>query len=160
VLSRLAEITNNPRARRDEVRALVGFTYPLRQIGNPEEARKRLNLAFTRLNELKLYPSDVVNPDSEADKALRALAAYETGTGNFARADEIYEELLGKLIASEPKPESNLSHALSFSNLYDEMSGLHRRSQPAKAAEPDARRLELWRHWDQANRQQLRSTPT
>jgi hypothetical protein len=98
---------------------------------------------------LHLLLSDVVNPDSEADKALRALAAHETGTGNFARAGEIYEELLGKLMASEPKPESNLSHALSFSNLYDEMSVLHRRNnQPAKAAEPDARRLELRRHWD------------
>jgi len=32
---------------------------------------------------------------------------------------------------------------------YAAMSGLHRRtSQPEQAAELDARRLELWRHWD------------
>jgi tetratricopeptide (TPR) repeat protein len=149
VLTRLAEITNNPRARRDEVRALVGSTYPLRQIGKPVEARNRLNQAFSRLSELKLYPADQIDPDSESDKALRALADQEAGTGNLEKAIETYEELLRKLMASESKPQSNLSHALSFSNLYDEMSAVHRsNSQPAKAAALDAQRLELWRHWD------------
>jgi hypothetical protein len=41
-----AQINNNPRARREEVRALAGSTYPLMQIGNSLEARRRLDTAF------------------------------------------------------------------------------------------------------------------
>jgi tetratricopeptide (TPR) repeat protein len=149
VLSRLTEITNNPRARRDEVRALAASSYVLRQVGNSGEARKRLDIAFSRLSELKLYPADQIEPDSEADKAVRALAAHESAGGNFSRALEIYEELHRKLIASQAKPESNLFHALSFSNLHDEISVLHRRNnEPEKAVEWDTRRLELWRQWE------------
>jgi hypothetical protein len=149
VLSRLAEITNNPRARRDEVRALSGSTYPLRQLGKPDEARKRLDLALSRLNELKLYPADRIVPDSEPDKALRALAAHEAETGNIGKAVEIYEELHSKLMASETKPESDLADAVNLSNLYDLISSLHRRNkQSSKADELDAKRLQLWSHWD------------
>jgi tetratricopeptide (TPR) repeat protein len=148
-LGRLAEIKNNSRARRDEVRALAGSTYPLRQIGNTAEARKRLDAAFSRLSELKLYPAEQVEPGSEADKALRALADYEAGKGEIRRGIEIYQELIRKITASKPKPESNLSDAFNLSNIYAVMSALHRRgSQPNQAAELDARRLELWCQWD------------
>lgn len=148
-LRRLAEIKNNSRARRDEIRALAGSSYPLRQIGSSGEARKRLDLAFSRLSELKLYPAEQVEPGSEADLALRALGEYEAGRGDVQRGIEIYQDLLRKLMASEPSPEANLSHALSLSNLYSAMSVLHRRTgRPEQTAELDARRRELWRQWD------------
>jgi hypothetical protein len=131
------------------VRALAGSTYAFQQIGNSGEARKRLNLAFARLGELKLYPADRVEPASEPDKALRALAAHEAATGNIAKAIEVYEDLLKKLMASEAKPQSRLSDAFSFSELYKDMSAVNRRSnETKKAADLDARRSELWRHWD------------
>ena len=148
-LQRLAEIKNNPRARRYEVTALAGSTYPLRQIGSTAEARKRLDTAFSRLSELKLYPAEQVEPGSEPDKALRALAEYEAGMGDIRRGIEIYQELVHKIMASKPKPESKLDDAFNLSTIHAAMSALYRRSsQREQAAELDARRLELWRQWD------------
>src|SRR6185369_9140683 len=84
-----AQITNNTRARREEVRPLVGSTYPLMQIGNSLAARQRLDAAFSRLRDLKLYPSDQIELGAEADKAVRALAEFEAGTGKVQRGIEI-----------------------------------------------------------------------
>ena len=148
-LRRLAEIKNNSRARRDEVRALAGSIYPLRQIGSTGEARKRLDAAFSRLSEMKLYPAEQVEPGSEPDNALRALAEYEAGSGDVRRGIGTYELLLGKIMTSKPRPESRLADAANLSNIYAAMGALHRRTgRPDQAAELDARRLELWRHWD------------
>jgi hypothetical protein len=148
-LRRLAEIKNNSRARRYEVRALAGSTYPLRQTGRVSEARKRLDLGFSLLSQMKLYPANGVESGSEADRALRALAEHEAGTGNSRRAIVIYEELAGKLQASGLKSESNLFHALSLSNLYKAMGALYRRDRrPQTAADVDSRRRDIWRHWD------------
>jgi tetratricopeptide (TPR) repeat protein len=148
VLRAMAEVKNNPRARRDEIRAFAGSTFPLRKLGRYAEARQQLDAAFSRLNDLELYPADKVEPGSEPDDTLRALAEYEADR-NAPRGIEIYQELLQRLMASELVPESKLQHALSLSNLYDLMSPRYRRSgQAEKAAELDTRRMELWRHWD------------
>jgi hypothetical protein len=80
----------------------------LRQIGRSGEAHKRLDIAFSRLSELKLYPAEQVEPGSEPDDALRALAEYEAGKGHVLRGIETYQQLLSRIIASKPKPESNL----------------------------------------------------
>ena len=64
------------------------------------------------------------------------------------RGIEIYQELVRKIMASKPKPESNLSDAFNLSTIDAAMSALHRRDRPEQAAELDTRRLELWRHWD------------
>ncbi len=148
VLRRLAEVKNNSRARREEVRALVWSTYPLRQIGRFGEAGKLLDTAFFRLNELKLYPAEQVELGSEPDDALRALAEYEAGSGNVQRGIEIYQQLLRQIMASQPKPESDLADATSFSNLYAALAALHRRArQVGVGMEVEARRLELWKQW-------------
>jgi len=149
ILRRLAEVKNNSRARRDEVRALAGSTYPLRQLGRSGEARERLDAAFARLHELKLYPAERVEPGSEPADALRALAEYEAGQGNILRGIDLYQQLLSRIMASKPKPESNLANAADFSNIYRAMAVLHRRVRQAnRASELEARRIELWRHWD------------
>jgi predicted Ser/Thr protein kinase/tetratricopeptide (TPR) repeat protein len=149
VLRRLAEIRNNSRARRDEVRALAWSTYPLRQLGRSAEAGTRLDAAFSRLKELKLYPAEQVIPGSEADNALTALAEYEAGKGNILRGIETYQQLLNRIMASKPKPESNLWDATDLSNTYAAVAVLYRRARltdPAAAME--VRRADLWRHWD------------
>jgi tetratricopeptide (TPR) repeat protein len=149
VLRRLSEISNNSRARRDEVRALAWSTYPLRQMGRFGEARTRLDAAFSRLQELKLYPAAQVIPGSEAGNALTALAEYEAGKGNVLRGIETYQQLLGAILASEPKPESSLWDANDLSNIYTAMSALYRRAGLAdSAAAMDARLAGLWRHWE------------
>jgi hypothetical protein len=149
VLQRLAEISKNSRARRDEVRALAWSTYPLRQMGNSAEAGARLDSAFARLKELKLYPADQVTAGSEADNALTALAEHEAGRGRVLSGIETYNQLLSAIMASKPKPESSLWDANDLSNIYAAMAVLYRRARLADAAsEMEARRADLWRHWD------------
>jgi hypothetical protein len=80
---------------------------------------------------------------------LRALAEYEAGSGNVRRAIEIYQQLLGQVMASQPKAQSDLAHATSLSHLYADLAALHRRAgQDAAGMAIEARRLELWRHWE------------
>jgi serine/threonine-protein kinase len=148
VLRYLGEVQNNSGARLNEVRALAGSTYPLRQRGHLVEARQRLDDAFSRLNALKLYPAEKIEPRSEAVDALRALAEFEAGMGHVGRATEIYQELVDKILASKPNLKTNLEAATSVSNIYRAMASLSRRAkQPDAAANIDARRKALWSHW-------------
>lgn len=148
-LGHLAEVKNNSSFRRFEVSALVGSSYPLRRLGRPAEARQRLDAAFDRLRQLKLYPAERIKPGSEAEGTLRALADYEAGNGNAARAVGIYEELLDRLSAAKPKPETRLTEALDLSNVYESAARLHRRTGRADLASTlETRRLDLWQQWD------------
>ena len=149
VLRHLAEVTNYPRFRRDEVRALAGSTYPLQRLGRSTEARQRLDAAFERLGQLKLYPADQIDLGSEADDALRALADFEAGSGNLTRALEIHQELLARILAAKPNPENSLADAADLSRLYSSMAAVQRRFGKAdQASEFDTRRLALWQHWE------------
>jgi serine/threonine protein kinase len=148
-LRRLAEIPNNSRFRLDEVRALAGSSYALRAMGRPAEARRRLDAAFSRLSELKLYPAEQIRAGSEPEAALRALADCEAGAGSVARAIDIYAKLLDAVLAGKPKPETVLFDAFHMSNIWAAKAALHRRegqADPASALE--VRRRDLWRHWD------------
>ena len=148
-LRRLAEVKNNSKSRRDEVRVLAGSSYALRRLGRYPEAGRRLDAAFSRLSELKLYPAEQISAGSEADEALRALADHEADSGNIQRAIETYSKLLNHILAAKPKPESSLEDAFELSNIYRAMAMLHRRTGQADLALAlQARRVELWRHWD------------
>ena len=145
----LAEIKGNPNLERKEVEALAACSYPLRQLGRNAEARQRLDAAFARLRQLNLYPARQIELGGEADAALRALAEYESGTGNLPRAVGIYQDLIEKVLAGSPKPESSLADALDLSNLYGAAARLHRRTgRTDLASSLEARRLDLWRQWD------------
>src|SRR5262249_22186507 len=98
-----------------KVQLLAGARYPLRRLGRPAEARKRLDSAFQLLKDLKFYPGGKVEPDSEADETLCALADYEADTGNLARAIEIYQEVLDRTASLGAKPETILRHAVQLS---------------------------------------------
>jgi tetratricopeptide (TPR) repeat protein len=148
-LHHLAEIGGNAVLRRFEVDALSGSTYPLRRLGRVAEAHQRLNGAFDRLAQLKLYPAKKVTPGSVAFKALRALADFEGDNGNLPRATEIYNGLIEQVAAAGNDPENFLEDAVDLGNLYGAMHDLHRRSGRADLADASARRsLELWQHWD------------
>jgi tetratricopeptide (TPR) repeat protein len=132
------------------VRLLAGSSYPLRRLGRPAEARQRLDTAFERLRQLKYYPADKIEPGSEAEESLRALADHEAETGNLPRALQMYQELLERIAAAKPKPETSLEDATHLSKVYASMASIHRRARQAELASAlDARRLELWRRWDQ-----------
>jgi len=149
VLRHLAEIKNNARFRRDEVRALAGSAYPLQRLGRPVEARERLDTAFIRLTELKLYPAEQIELGSESYDALSALADYEFANGNLRGAIEAYATLLQKISAAAPKPEDLLADAADLSRVYTSLAAVYRRAQRAElASDLDARREKLWAHWD------------
>jgi hypothetical protein len=148
VLRHLAEIKSNSRFRRDEVRALAGSVDPVLRLGRASEARRRLDAAFSRLSELKVYPAEKVELGSEADDAVRALADYEAGNGNLSRAIEIDRRLLDQIMAAGPKPESNLRDAADLSRLFASLVTFSRRAGNADSANSlDARRGALWRLW-------------
>ena len=105
--------------------------------------------AFDRLRQLKAWPAEKVRPGSEPEVALCALADYKAGTGDLRRAIDIYEELLRKVLAYHPRPETSLSDATDMSRLYASLAAMHRRAgqmEPARTFE--ARRLELWQQWN------------
>jgi hypothetical protein len=132
------------------VRLLVGSSYPLRRLGRPAEARQRLDAAFQRLRQLKHYPADKIELGSDADEALRALADHEAETGNVPRALQVYGELLDRIAAAKPDPEARLEDATDMSNIYAGMAAVHRRAKQADLASAlEARRRDLWRHWEQ-----------
>ena len=148
-LRHLAEIKNNSRFRRAEVMALVGSSYPLRRLGRTAEARQRLDGAFERLSQLKLYSVDRIELGSEDDVALRALADYEADTGNVPHAIEIYQKLVEQIMAARPKPEESLTDALRLSRIYESLASLHRRNGKTDQAQSlSALRLQLWQNWN------------
>ena len=127
---------------------LAGSSYALRRLGRPNDARQRLDRAFATLEALQLYPSNTIESGSEAIRAVAALADHEAATGNVGGALELYERLLDGLSRSTP-PETSLATAVDVSNIYESMERLQRISQRDPAASAlNARRLELWRHWD------------
>jgi serine/threonine protein kinase/tetratricopeptide (TPR) repeat protein len=148
-LLRLREIKNNATARRREAQVLADSAYSLRRLNRIGEAKDRIDAAFRLLRETKDYPADRINPDNEAEAALRALGDHLGETGQPERAAEVYQELLDKIIAWKPDPLHDLRHAIELSRLYEALAGLYRRSGNRDRAEAmSAQRLELWRHWD------------
>jgi serine/threonine-protein kinase len=147
VLRRLAEIPNRSVAHPHEISALAESTYPLRELGRSAEARKRLDTAFSRLSEMKIYPAERVEPGSELFDAICARAELEAGTGNVRRGIEVYRDLIGKLAATA-KPEANLGDATEVSDVYRALAQLHRRAGEADAASAlEARCRNLWLNW-------------
>jgi tetratricopeptide (TPR) repeat protein/predicted Ser/Thr protein kinase len=146
--SHLAEVSSMDYS--PDVVLLAGASYALRRLGRPAEARRRLDAAFARLRELKLYPADKIWPGTIAPvEALFALAAHEAETGSVARAIEVYQELRSRLEAGGAKPESTFSDAVDLSKICQLMAGLYRRSGRADLALPlETQRLDLWRQWD------------
>ena len=62
---------------------------------------------------------------------------------------ELYQQLLTRILASKPEPETSLDDANDLSRLYEAMASLHRRAgQVPEAAALEERRLEIWRAWD------------
>lgn len=148
VLRLTAPVKDNSRARRDEIRALAGSSDAVVKLGRGDEAVRRLNTAFARLQESGTYPATEIEPGSEVHCTLRAQADLQAATGQFTSSIATYKLLLEKLMASKPKPDSNLADAADLSQIYGALAALYRKARDAKAAaEWDARRAQLWRGW-------------
>ena len=95
-LRHLAEIRGNSVIDRAEAEALAGSSaYSLRRMGRSPEARRRLNAAFDRLTQLKLYPAEKSRRFGNR-QILRALADHEAANRNIPRAIDIYQKLLNR----------------------------------------------------------------
>jgi len=149
VLGHMAEIGGNTSFRRFEVNALAGSSIALMGLGRSEDAHARLNDAFGRLRQLKMYPAEKIKPGSEPDIALSALAEYDASRGDISAAIEIYQKLLQQVLAGGAKPDASLQDAVEVSRLYAALAALHSRAHQADLASAvEAQRLQLWRHWD------------
>jgi len=148
-LRRLAQIGPNASTARNEAETLAASVYPLLQLGRRAEARKRLDGAFEHLGRLKQYPAEKIELGSLADKTLRAQAEYEAADGRTMHGAALYEELLGRIDATNPKVETNLEDAVDLSAHYSAAARLERLAGHHQvAANLEARRLTLWEGWN------------
>ena len=145
---RSAEVKNT-KAARDQVWLLAGSSYPLRRLHRTAESKQRIDSAFELLRQTKDYPAQAINPGEEADATLRALGDYYAETDQPIDAVRTYQELLDKVMASRPAPETDLRHANELSVIYRRLEELQRTVGNADAAAAlGQRRQELWQHWD------------
>jgi serine/threonine-protein kinase len=149
VLRLSASAKANPRARRDEARIYALRAQIQLRLGRAADARRSLDEAFLRLQELKLYPAGELEMGAEPDRALRALGEYEAHTGNLTRSIEVYQQLLEKLMAGHPAPDTVLADANDLAQILHALALVQRRAGQEQAAQSlEARQLALWEQWD------------
>jgi hypothetical protein len=69
--------------------------------------------------------------------------------GYREQAAEVYQELLDKILAYEPDSDNDLSQATLLCGAYLSLAALDRQiGRLADADGLDARRQEIWKHWD------------
>ncbi len=148
-IRRLDEIRNRLVSRRYKAMVLANSSYALRNLHRAGEAKQRIDAALAILKDTKDYPADRIPLHSEVRVALCAQADYEADTGKPRRAIEIYEQLLDKVMAAKPDVLNDLRETPKLARIYEALAGLYRRTgETPKAESMEARRLELWRHWD------------
>jgi serine/threonine protein kinase len=146
---RLAEVKDNPKSRRDEAGVLASSSYPLRRLGRFDESKQRIDAALAMLQGVHDYPAKSVVMGESIDMALRALGDHYADAGQTAEAIRTYEDLLEKVKAANPQPETDLRHANSLSRIYLDLANLYRRAgQSPQADALDQQREALWRGWD------------
>ncbi len=149
-IGRLEETQNRLEARRDRAVLLAKSSYPLRRLHRPSEAKARIDAAFAILKDTKDYPAERVRLGSHAYTAVSALADHEAETGDPRHALQMYEQLLDRVMATKPDPLDDLRDTPKLSRIYGALTILYRRSGDAASADVmHARRVELWRVWQQ-----------
>ncbi|MBV9083749.1 MAG: tetratricopeptide repeat protein, partial [Acidobacteriaceae bacterium] len=149
-IRRLSEIRNQTAARRDQAMLLANSSYALRALRRNQEAKKRIYAALEILKETKDYPAQRIALSSQVFNVVRAEADYEAEFGDVEHARQIYEQLLAEVTAAKPEFLNDLRDAPKISELYSALETLYRRTGDIENAESmKARRLDLWRHWDQ-----------
>jgi tetratricopeptide (TPR) repeat protein len=148
-IRRLAEMRPNLKSRRDRAQLLANSSYALRHLHRSSEAKSRIESAVAILKDTKDYPADRIGLGSYDYTIMCALADHEAETGDLQRALQTYEELLRKVLASGPQPQTSLTDAVRLSHVYTAMAHLDRRAgRNDLASALEFRRQELWRHWD------------
>ncbi|HKA01759.1 MAG TPA: protein kinase [Candidatus Solibacter sp.] len=147
-LKYLLRLAGNSGTPKNEVMTLAASVYPLLALGRTAEAHRRLDAAFSRLTEQKLYPASKIELGGALDDTLRAQAEYEAATGNPRRGAEQFRELVNAIFAAQPEPADRLASAVELSNIYKASARIHRKAGEADAAAAfDGHRVQLWRAW-------------
>jgi serine/threonine protein kinase len=147
-LARIREANISTSTRRDEAELLAGSSYSVRWLGREKEARRRIDKALELLSQARRYPSDKVEPMSDAYDVLRAQADDLAETGQTVKAIEAYQQLLDKLMAWRPDVQNDLRDATCISRTWTALAGLLRRAgRNDEAVRLEAQRTELWNHW-------------
>lgn len=145
---RQREIRVSVRARRMEARLLAHSVYPLLDLQRPREAADRVAVALAILRETKDYPAPEVGVGSEPSDVLLAEADEQAASGHPDQALLTCRDLLQRVLAAKPDPESDLMQAAAISQIYETLANVARRVGSASEADAAAgRRLALWRSW-------------
>ncbi|HUK23817.1 MAG TPA: serine/threonine-protein kinase [Terriglobales bacterium] len=148
-LHRVEEVQNGLPAKRDKAVLLANSSYALLRLHRRADARQRLQEALAILRATKDYPADKIKLDSDLFVVSSALANDEAAEGGPHRALESYQDLLARVMAADPKVLADLSDAAKLSQLYGTIVLLYRQTgQATEARELQARRLDLWQHWN------------
>jgi tetratricopeptide (TPR) repeat protein len=147
-LARIREAKTNISTQLCAADLLAASSYVLRWAGRDKEARQRIEEAFQLLGDAHQYPADTVEPMGRADHVLRAWADDYAETGQTAKAVEMYQQLLDKLMAWKPDPQNDLRDAVCLSRTWSALAGLLRRSgREDEALQLEAQREKLLSHW-------------
>jgi serine/threonine-protein kinase len=147
-LARIREARSNVSAQRDEAELLAASSYPLRWVFREKEANQRIATALELLKQAGRYPADKIEPLSDDYDVLRAEADDYAQTGQTAKALEAYQQLLNELMSWNPDPQNDLRDATCLSRTWTSLADLLRRTgRKDKALQLEARRGELWKHW-------------
>jgi len=149
-LATLRETKSNSRALRDEAELLSASSYALLGMDRKDEARERIDKALRLLRDARIYPAEKIEPMSEADHAMRALAYFYDKTGQREKAIDQYRELLNKLDAWSPNLDDDLRDAICLSRTWLALAGILRGAgQSDEATKLEARRKAVLDHWAQ-----------
>src|SRR5579864_2945129 len=148
-LMRIREVPSNIQERRQEASLLAASSYAARWLHREGDAREKIDAAFRLLRETKDYPSETIKLGSETDNVVRALADHYVKTGELNQAIEVYRDLRGRIMKSNPDLQNDLLSAAQISRLDGALSVLLRRvGRSDEAGSLDQNRLDLWRLWN------------
>jgi tetratricopeptide (TPR) repeat protein len=142
--------TVNDSIRRTEATLLARSAYALRLLHRNEESWQRVDAALRLLKDTGDYPAAAIEPASEADLTVRALADHYAAVGQRSKAVEIYVQLLAKLNASKSDLKGDLRNTTYLSNAYAALARtLRSEGRIQDAARYDSERAALWQFWRQ-----------
>jgi tetratricopeptide (TPR) repeat protein len=148
-LRRLREVKDNVEALRGQAEILAGSAYALRRLERADEAQQRIGSAIELLRKTNEYPSERVVLGDAAEAVLRSLGDHLAETGRAEEGAKTYEELLAKVMASKPDPDTDMRHAVGLSHIYTSLASLHlRNGDEDRSRAVDGMRLKMWQQWE------------
>jgi len=140
---------SNAGTKRTQAGLLASSSYPLRALEDNAEASHRIDTALQLLREIQDYPAERIEPGSETEIALQALADQSMALNEPAKASDTYQELLAKLKAWGPAPADSLRGATYLSAVYESFAlALRQAGRAMDAAQREGDRRTLWESWD------------